>query len=424
MNGVGVYGKTSGQQARPGDPTFAGSHLRLDLSFSDREWKLKLRRATAEAQALEVRLENALFLADRAEEELADLATALEILKPPAARRLVFPAGETVTQERDVHAVRSLLRPATPDAEIGGGTNAHFAELNRMRPPTKSLDCVCYSISPQVHAFDTVSLVENLSGQSEGDGGRHLRTFHPSGGHTSSEYFHGENWLDFNMYQSGHSRNRDCYNLIAGDYALKPTKPCMDAEPGYEDHPNGFKVENGYLDAYDVRKAAYWDLFAGAHGHTYGCHDIWQFLNTDHFPPVTAARTPWRDAIHLPGANQMQFARKLIESRPFLSRIPDPSLVVSGPEAGGDHVEATHGEDGSYAFVYIPSGKSVTVDLGLLSGQTIAAHWFDPRTEAAAPAGTFPQGQPQEFTPPAGGPDWVLTLDDQKRNFPAPGHLR
>ena len=189
------------------------------------------------------------------------------------------------------------------------------------------------------------------AGLTEGDEGRHLRTFHPSGGHTSSEYFHGENWLDFNMYQSGHARDRDCYSLIAGDYALKPTKPCMDAEPGYEDHPNGFKVENGYLDAYDVRKAAYWDLFAGAHGHTYGCHDIWQFLNTDRFPPVTAARTPWREAIHLPGADQMQFARKLIESRPFLSRIPDRSLVTSEQGTGGDHVEAARSEDGSYAFV-------------------------------------------------------------------------
>ena len=262
------------------------------------------------------------------------------------------------------------------------------------------------------------------AGLTEGDGGRHLRTFHPPGGHTSSEYFHSDDWLDFNMYQSGHARDRDCYNLVAGDYALKPTKPCMDAEPGYEDHPNGFKVENGYLDAYDVRKAAYWDLFAGAHGHTYGCHDIWQFLNTDNFPPVTSARTPWREAIHLPGANQMQFARKLIESRPFLSRIPDRALLLSPPQAGGDHVEATRGEDGAYAFVYIPSGKAVTVDLALLSGQTITAHWFNPRTGAATSAGAFPQGRPQEFTPPAEGPDWVLTLDDQKHDFSTPGRLR
>ena len=63
----------------------------------------------------------------------------------------------------------------------------------------------------------------------------------------------------------------------------------MDAEPGYEDHPAGFDKKNGYLDDHDVRKSAYWALFAGAHGHTYGCHDIWQFLRSD-----TASRSPSR----------------------------------------------------------------------------------------------------------------------------------
>jgi hypothetical protein len=259
------------------------------------------------------------------------------------------------------------------------------------------------------------------AGVAEGDGGTHLRTFHPQGGQTSSQYFHTEDWLDFNMYQTGHARDRDCYNLIAGDYALTPTKPCLDAEPGYEDHPNGFKAENGYLDERDVRKSAYWDLFAGAHGHTYGCHDIWQFLDTDRFPAVSAARTPWQEAIHLPGANQMQWARKLIESRPFLDRIPDQTLLLSEAGVGPDRVQATRAEDGSYAFVYVPSGKAVSVDLSLLSGETITAHWYDPRTGNAISIGTFPQGQTQEFTPPTEGPDWVLTLDDAAQGFGAPG---
>ena len=46
----------------------------------------------------------------------------------------------------------------------------------------------------------------------------------------------------------------------------------------------------------------------------------------------------------------------------------------------GDHVQATRSEDGEYAFVYLPSGKPVTVDLRLLSGSMVAAHWYDPRT--------------------------------------------
>ena len=33
---------------------------------------------------------------------------------------------------------------------------------------------------------------------------RHLTTFHPRGRYSSSEWFHNESWLDFNMIQSGH----------------------------------------------------------------------------------------------------------------------------------------------------------------------------------------------------------------------------
>ena len=43
-------------------------------------------------------------------------------------------------------------------------------------------------------------------------------------------------------------------------------------------------------------------------------------------------------------------------------------------------------------------------------------------TGVALPIGTFPQGRPQEFTPSADGPDWVLILDDTDRGFTVPGH--
>src|SRR5690606_24303358 len=115
------------------------------------------------------------------------------------------------------------------------------------------------------------------AGIRRGDGGAHLISFHPMGQHSSAAYFHDDDWLDFNMLQSGHTRDRDNDRMVGEDYARTPAKPCMDAEPGYEDHPNAFKQENGYLDEADVRKSAYWALLAGAHGHTYGCHDIWQF---------------------------------------------------------------------------------------------------------------------------------------------------
>jgi hypothetical protein len=97
-------------------------------------------------------------------------------------------------------------------------------------------------------------------GLKDGDGGTHLSSFHPCGGRTSAEWWHDDGWLDFNMLQSGHRRNQDNYGVVAADYARIPVKPCMDAEPAYEDHPSGFNLDNGYLDDYDVRKGLYWGL--------------------------------------------------------------------------------------------------------------------------------------------------------------------
>jgi hypothetical protein len=259
-------------------------------------------------------------------------------------------------------------------------------------------------------------------GLRKGDGGRHLMTLHPPGGRSSATWLHNEPWLDFNMRQTGHGYNHDNYNRIAQDYPRTPIKPCLDGEPSYEDHPAEFNKKNGYTTDYDVRKGAYWALFAGACGHTYGCHDIWQFFQEGR-KPITDARTPWRKALELPGSRQMTFVRALLESRPILTRIPDQALLASDPGKGTDHVQATRAEDGSYAFIYSASGKLFTVDLDKLSGKEIQAHWYDPRQGTATLLGRFPRDGKRTFTPPSAGPgnDWVLVLDDQARGFAPPG---
>ena len=274
------------------------------------------------------------------------------------------------------------------------------------------------SVESDTHRAVIAGMAEGVR---TGDGGNHLITFHPQGGQTSAQNFHDALWLDFNMWQSGHARNRDSYACITADYALSPTKPCLDAEPGYEDHPAGFNIDNGYLDDYDCRKSLYWALFAGAHGHTYGCHPIWQMWQSER-KPLSVCRRPWYEALHLPGSAQMQHAKNLLLSRPFLSRVPDQSLIVSEVGEGAHHVQATRDADGSYALVYVPSGKAVEVDLAKLSGETLNAFWFDPRTGTAARFAVLTNPRAAHtFTPPPGGPDWVLVLEDAARDFSRPG---
>ncbi|MDQ3855388.1 MAG: glycoside hydrolase family 140 protein [Chloroflexota bacterium] len=266
------------------------------------------------------------------------------------------------------------------------------------------------------------SIVRALAeGLRAGDGGRGLMSFHTWGQHSSSEYVHDEPWLDFHMCQSGHSRNFENWRFIESDYARAPTRPCMDAEPGYEDMPSGLhSLDGGYLDDYDVRKSLYWALFAGAHGHTYGCNPVWQMWRPGRAPLLWARRS-WQAALELPGSSQMQHARALLLSRPFLTRIPDQSLLASDAGAGTHHMRATRDRSGGYAMVYIPSGREVELDLEKLSGERVDAHWFDPRTGVSRSIGTFPREDRMSFTPPGGGPDWVLVLDDAARGFSPPG---
>jgi hypothetical protein len=261
-------------------------------------------------------------------------------------------------------------------------------------------------------------------GLKAGDGGRHLMTYHPMGGRSSAEWFHKANWPAFNMLQSGHgSFDNPNYRMVSKDYNRKPVKPCMDGEPRYEDHPVKWNPKNGWFNDFDVRQAAYWALFAGAFGHTYGCHDIWQMYAPAR-KPISHARTYWYDALDLPGAWDMMHVRNLMQSRPFLSRVPDQSLVSGDPAKTARHIQATRGTD--YAFVYLPYGQKVDVAMGEISGKKVKAWWFDPRTGNAKAIGTFANSGVKEFDPPGKtkrGNDWVLVLDDASKNYSAPGQV-
>ena len=265
-----------------------------------------------------------------------------------------------------------------------------------------------------------------------GDGGAHLMTFHPRGGSGSAEVFHADDWLDFNMRQNGHVPEfTGRYDQTRVDYDRTPVKPVLDGEPIYEDHPVSFKAkELGHSIAGDVRRPLYWNLFSGACGHTYGHHSVWQMYDKEKKrKPINNPLMPWHEAIDQPGAGQMQHGRRLIESRPVLTRVPDDSVIVTSevptamPGAGRYKFVATRDEAGTYAMVYAPIGRPFIVRTDVIKGQRVKAWWFDPRTGKATDAGEFANSGTKAFTPPDRGEmvDWVLVLDDAAKQYPPPG---
>lgn len=253
-----------------------------------------------------------------------------------------------------------------------------------------------------------------------GAGDDALISYHPQGVGSSGTILHHEDWLSFNMIQSSHSqRDTPNWEMITADYHRQPTKPIMEAEPCYEDIPIQFKPELGYFTDYDVRKAAYRGVFAGGFGHTYGHASIWQ-MKCDGEDGVLQATTSWKDSLDRPGAAQMVYLRKLMESRPFLSRVPDQDLIVGDPGTGPSHARATRGD--GYAMVYFPTaGQTVTVNVGRIGAEKVWIWWYDPRNGSATPREVVPASGVRDFTSPAVESDWVLVLDDPSREFNPPG---
>jgi len=250
-----------------------------------------------------------------------------------------------------------------------------------------------------------------------------LMTFHPqpkeNGG--SSTWFHNENWLDFNMHQTGHCANQGTYKHITHDYGLQPTKPVLDGEPLYEDHPNCFNAkELGHSSARDIRRIMYWNVFAGAFGQTYGCHAVWQMYDLDK-EGINQPLRPWKQALDLPMANQVKHLKKLMLSRPFLNRIPDQSMIIDNQIDDNNYTMATRDMDGTYAMIYFPMGEAKSITLKNLKGDSFTTWWYDTRTGTSF-KGENIKVKELEVKPPSKGlgNDWVLIVDNPSSNYTKP----
>jgi len=288
------------------------------------------------------------------------------------------------------------------------------------------------------------------AGLAEGDGGTHLKTYHPKSPRSSSQWFHNDAWLDFNMLQTGHTAMNRNYDLVAADWDKIPAKPVVDGEGGYEGISDAMSP-SGVVEPPDVRRIAYTGVFAGAAGYTYGANGLFGGTSrpTERGPragrgaagrgaessiqdeggaPRRGPAMSWKEAMQMPAGAQMQYLRALIESRPMLARIPDQWLLVNDPMGTTDRIQACRASDGSYAFIYTATGTKLRIRIvdriyEKLSGTTIKAYWYDPRLGTSTHIEDFPKTESRTFTPPSSGRgnDWVLVLDDAAKNFPAPG---
>ena len=260
----------------------------------------------------------------------------------------------------------------------------------------------------------------------------HLMTYHPRGRYTSAKWWSKAKWIDFHTFQSGHRRygqrmgnkdypipdntEEDNWMYVDSTWAYKPVKPVLDDEPSYEGIPKGLHDANEPLwQACDVRRYAYWSVFAGSCGHSYGHSAIMQFYR-DGYNPSYHNRKSWTEALYDPGFNQMKYLKQLMLTMPYFERVPDQSIVLDNGTQY-DRLAATRGTD--YLLVYNYTSRMMKIDLRKISGDKKHVWWMNAGTGRLTYLGLY-DNRVLTFRPHKSGPgieDGVLIAIDATKDY-------
>jgi hypothetical protein len=246
-----------------------------------------------------------------------------------------------------------------------------------------------------------------------------IRKFDPRALHTAhggpetlvADYWRGEAWLKVN--------NVYTYGPVHGPaleaYARPGAMPFFLIESAYENEHEASERR--------LRTQAYQAVLSGAAGQIFGNNPIWHFDG----PGLYAAPVTWQRALDSRGARSMTHLHELLTAMPWWELEPDidHTLLTGGLGSEDERAVAARAADGSFAILYLPGSRDVTVDLGRLAGPEVAARWYDPANgrSSGLAASPFPATGSRVFRPAADGnsagfDDWVLILESQ------PGKIR
>ena len=156
-----------------------------------------------------------------------------------------------------------------------------------------------------------------------------------------------------------------------------------------------------------VRQQGYQAVLSGSTGQVMGNLPMWLFASG------------WQEALESPASRTLGYLPALLAGRAWWTMLPDITHTVLTSGLGELETQAVtaRASDGSFVLAYLPTSRSVTVDLTQLSGPNVVARWYDPAngTYATVAESPFAASSSQVFTPPGANSsffdDWVLVLD-------------
>ncbi|WP_341297302.1 apiosidase-like domain-containing protein [Catalinimonas locisalis] len=201
-----------------------------------------------------------------------------------------------------------------------------------------------------------------------------LMTYHPDGAPylNSSDWFHKDVWLDFNMIETFTNVN-DVYAAVMEDYALSdPIKPTVMGEPGYEGFP--IKDTDSVISAVQMRRQAYQSMFAGAAGFTYG-----GFRDALNNGPLFSPFKGWQKLMNMEGAVTLIKLKEFCDSYHWPDWKPTQGVMSQEEGAGELRKVAVNVGDRKELLVYFPdnSAASLNITHRFPSGSIIEKLWYN-----------------------------------------------
>lgn len=220
-----------------------------------------------------------------------------------------------------------------------------------------------------------------------------------------------EQWLSINNVYSYDSA---LYKYYMKAYIHTPVMPYYQIESAYENEHNSTPQQ--------LRSQAYWAILSGAMGHVFGNCPVWHFGSAGKW----CNKSDWKKEMNNHGSVSMDILQRLFLSRSWQTLVPDfeNQIITSGYGTWGskNHVASARTSDGSTIIAYLPSKRTVMVNMSNIRGEKAKCWWYDPSNGKAISIGIFSNSGFRSFTPNSEG-DCVLVIDDASLNLPVPGSL-
>jgi hypothetical protein len=226
----------------------------------------------------------------------------------------------------------------------------------------------------------------------------------------TSSSLNDTNWANMIQLNASYTYYPTYAEVLKG-YNQTPTMPDFMVEASYEFEHNG-GTDGGSPP--NLRRQEYWTMTSGATGQLYGSG------HTDGIANGWLASD--LDSI---GVTELGYLTNLLQGRAWYDLVPDQAHTLvtvgygtfqnTGLFANNDYVTAAKTADGSLALAYVPTAKTITVDMSRLSG-AVTAKWYDVTagTYATISGSPFANSGTRQFATPGthsdGTSDWVLVL--------------